>query len=153
MIAPIPQTDVMAIWSTIPEVEQTICYRVANGSLNKEVARDLRMPLRTVEDRRRAAMKRIGGRDITDLVRFVVKVETMLAMEGEFMKAETYPIYKIGILKSTDTQCADESQAIAAAHALADEEDETVTVFIKRGWNQQFRPLHMIQPSQGMVTL
>jgi hypothetical protein len=27
-------------------------------------------------------MKRIGGRDITDLVRFAVKVETILSQEG-----------------------------------------------------------------------
>jgi FixJ family two-component response regulator len=72
----------MAIWSTIPSVERDICNLVAHGSLNKEVSRDLRMPIRTVEDRRRNLMRRIGGRDITDLVRFAVKVETILMQEA-----------------------------------------------------------------------
>ena len=57
--------------------ERKILQLVAQGKLNKEIAFEIGAPLRTVEDRRRRLMTKIGAESIVDLVRFALSVEQL----------------------------------------------------------------------------
>lgn len=57
--------------------ERKILQLVAKGKLNKEIAFEIGAPLRTIEDRRRRLMSKIGADSIVDLVRFALSVEQL----------------------------------------------------------------------------
>lgn len=57
--------------------ERKVLQLVAQGKLNKEIAFEIGAPLRTIEDRRRRLMSKIGADSIVDLVRFALSVEQL----------------------------------------------------------------------------
>ena len=65
------------IWDSINPEERRILQLVAQGKLNKEIAFEIGAALRTVEDRRRRLMAKIGADSIADLIRFAVRVEEL----------------------------------------------------------------------------
>lgn len=58
--------------------ELVVMERVVSGQLNKAIARDLGMSLRTVEGRRHNAIQKIGATSLPDLVRLYVELEQVL---------------------------------------------------------------------------
>lgn len=71
------------IWNAINSEERQILQLVAQGKLNREIAFEIGVPLRTIEDRRRRLMTKIGAVSIVDLIRFAVRLEE-LNQSGEF---------------------------------------------------------------------
>ena len=63
------------VWQSFTPDEQKLMFLVAEGKLNKEIAFELGSPLRTIEDRRRRLMTKIGATSIVDLVRFAIRIE------------------------------------------------------------------------------
>ena len=72
---------VIRIWQSFNTDERQVLQLVAEGKLNKEIAFAIGAPVRTIEDRRRRLMAKIGADSIVDLVRFAVSVEQM-AQQG-----------------------------------------------------------------------
>lgn len=62
-------------WRRLTAEERQIIQGVASGYLNKEIAFRIGAPLRTIEDRRRRVMEKIGGRSVADLIRFAIRIE------------------------------------------------------------------------------
>ncbi len=76
--------DVMrAALSTLTDEERRVLELITNGMLNKQVALKLRVSTRTVEDRRRRIIKKLGVESFAELVRFVVKTEEAVASKSE----------------------------------------------------------------------
>jgi two-component system, LuxR family, response regulator FixJ len=57
--------------------EREVLDRIAGGMANKQVAHELGISVRTVEDRRRRIMKKMGSVSFADLMRLVVKEEEL----------------------------------------------------------------------------
>lgn len=69
--------QIRRIWGTINAEERQILQLVAQGKLNKEIAFLIGSPIRTIEDRRRRLMSKVGADSIVDLIRFAVRVEEL----------------------------------------------------------------------------
>lgn len=81
---------IQQIWKSINAEERQILELVSHGKLNKEISFEINVPLRTIEDRRRRLMAKIGASSVVDLIRFAVHLEE-LAEEGatpQMMPAE-----------------------------------------------------------------
>ncbi len=61
--------------ATLTDGERRVLELIAEGRANKQVARALDIGLRTVEDRRRRVMRKLGVESFAELMRFIVKVE------------------------------------------------------------------------------
>ncbi|MDB5346888.1 MAG: fixJ [Schlesneria sp.] len=72
---------IQLVWKSINTEERHILELVSHGKLNKEIAFEINVPLRTIEDRRRRLMAKIGATSVVDLIRFAVRLEE-LAEEG-----------------------------------------------------------------------
>ncbi|MBS0207184.1 MAG: response regulator transcription factor [Planctomycetes bacterium] len=68
---------IVQIWDAINPEERRILKLVGQGKLNKEIAFEIGAALRTIEDRRRRLMAKIGAESIADLIRFAVRVEEL----------------------------------------------------------------------------
>lgn len=68
---------IIQIWDAINPEERRILKLVGQGKLNKEIAFEIGAALRTIEDRRRRLMAKIGAESIADLIRFAVRVEEL----------------------------------------------------------------------------
>lgn len=66
---------IQQICSSFNLEERQVLQLVAQGKLNKEIAFEIGAPLRTIEDRRRRLMIKIGAQSVVDLVRFAIRVE------------------------------------------------------------------------------
>ena len=62
--------------------ERQILELVSHGKLNKEIAFEINVPLRTIEDRRRRLMAKIGATSVVDLIRFAVRLEELAEERG-----------------------------------------------------------------------
>jgi two-component system response regulator FixJ len=71
------RTRIVTVWASINTEERQILQMVAQGKLNKEIAFQVGVPLRTIEDRRRRLMAKVGADSIADLIRFAVRVEDL----------------------------------------------------------------------------
>jgi FixJ family two-component response regulator len=69
------------IWKSINAEERQILELVSHGKLNKEIAYEINVPLRTIEDRRRRLMTKIGATSVVDLIRFAVRLEELAQEE------------------------------------------------------------------------
>lgn len=67
--------ELKRVWQSFTPDERKLLFLVAEGKLNKEIAFELGSPLRTIEDRRRRLMAKIGAASIVDLVRFAIRIE------------------------------------------------------------------------------
>jgi len=63
--------------TTLSEREREVFHRVAVGDMNKMIAQDLGISVRTVEVYRSQIMKKLDVRTLAQLVRIKIKVETM----------------------------------------------------------------------------
>jgi len=61
--------------ASLTETERKVLELIAKGDLNKQFARGLGIGLRTVEDRRRRVMQKLGVKSFAELMRFIVEVE------------------------------------------------------------------------------
>jgi FixJ family two-component response regulator len=65
------------IWKSFNAEERQVLRLVSAAKLNKEIAFELGVPLRTVEDRRRRLMNKIGAATVVDLIRFAIRIEEL----------------------------------------------------------------------------
>ena len=68
---------VKQIWGSFNLEERQVLTMVAQGKLNKEIAFETGAPLRTIEDRRRRLMTKLGASSVVDLVRFAILLEEL----------------------------------------------------------------------------
>lgn len=61
---------ILARWKTLNENEREVVEHVVAGEMNKTIAKKLQVAERTVEARRSKVMKKLGLRNVPDLVRF-----------------------------------------------------------------------------------
>ncbi len=66
---------VLQISDSLSEDERQILKLVAAGRLNKEIAFEIGIPLRTLEDRKRRLMTKVNADSVADLIRFSIRVE------------------------------------------------------------------------------
>ncbi len=66
---------VLQISGSLGDDERQILKLVAVGKLNKEIAFEIGIPLRTLEDRKRRLMTKVGAESVADLIRFSIRVE------------------------------------------------------------------------------
>ena len=66
---------VLQISGSLGEDERQILKLVAVGKLNKEIAFEIGIPLRTLEDRKRRLMTKVGAESVAELIRFSIRVE------------------------------------------------------------------------------
>lgn len=66
------------IFATLTDRELEVLRRIAQGQPNKQVALALSVSVRTVEDRRRRIMQKVGSQSFAELMRLVVKAEQFL---------------------------------------------------------------------------
>lgn len=57
--------------------EVHVMERIVEGALNKVIARDMGLSLRTVEGRRASVLKKVGAASVPELVRQYVEIETV----------------------------------------------------------------------------
>ncbi len=69
------QDVVRDVLASLTDDERRVLELIANGLANKQVARALDIGLRTVEDRRRRVMQKLGVKSFAELMRFVVNAE------------------------------------------------------------------------------
>ncbi|MDA1163864.1 MAG: response regulator [Planctomycetota bacterium] len=65
-------------FSQLKEDELVVLERVINGDLNKVIAKDLTISLRTVETRRHNLLEKVGVSSVSELVRLYVELEQHL---------------------------------------------------------------------------
>jgi len=68
---------IIRICTSFHPEEREVLNLVAQGKLNKEIAFEIGAPLRTIEDRRRRLMNKIGAESMAELIRFAVRVEEL----------------------------------------------------------------------------
>lgn len=68
----------LARFEQLKPEELIVMERVVSGQLNKTIAKDLGISLRTVEGRRHNAIEKIGANSLPDLVRLYVELEQIL---------------------------------------------------------------------------
>lgn len=66
---------VLQISGSLGDDERQILKLVAVGKLNKEIAFEIGIPLRTLEDRKRRLMTKVGAESVANLIRFSIRVE------------------------------------------------------------------------------
>jgi len=69
--------QIQQVWASITAEERQILQLVAQGKLNKEISFQIGSPIRTVEDRRRRLMTKVGAESIVDLIRFAIRIEEL----------------------------------------------------------------------------
>ena len=75
--------------------ERNVLTLIAQGKLNKQVARKLGLSVRAVEDRRHRVMQKLKSESFADLMRFVVNAEHV-ALEGPHQNVAMYSPLKQG---------------------------------------------------------
>lgn len=70
---------------TLSSDEVSVMVRIINGVLNKVIAKDLGISLRTVESRRASVLKKVGVSSVPELVRLYVELETSCGRPPEQM--------------------------------------------------------------------
>ena len=66
---------VLQISESLGEDERQILKLVAAGKLNKEIAFEIGIPLRTLEDRKRRLMTKVGAESVAKMIQFSIRVE------------------------------------------------------------------------------
>ena len=75
--------DLLQRFSTLKPEEVEVMTRIVRGTLNKVIAHDLKISLRTVETRRHNILEKTGSDSVAELVRAYVKLETVLGRSPE----------------------------------------------------------------------
>jgi len=76
-------SDVLAKFKTLTDDEISVMVRIVGGVLNKVIAKDLSISLRTVESRRASVLKKIDVTSIPELVRLYFELESAYGRKPE----------------------------------------------------------------------
>ncbi len=71
--------------------EVHVMERIVEGALNKVIARDMGLSLRTVEGRRASVLKKVGAASVPELVRQYVEIETVYGRRPSELLLEPQP--------------------------------------------------------------
>lgn len=71
-------TALLDRFSTLKDDELTVLERIITGTLNKVIAKELSISLRTVETRRANVLQKVGVSSVPELVRLYVELEQIL---------------------------------------------------------------------------
>lgn len=75
--------DLLERFSKLKPEEVEVMTRIVRGTLNKVIAHDLKISLRTVETRRHNILEKTGSDSVAELVRAYVQLETVLGRSPE----------------------------------------------------------------------
>lgn len=71
------QAELLARFRDLTPEEVHVMERIVEGALNKVIARDMGLSLRTVEARRASVLKKVGANSVPELVRQYVELENV----------------------------------------------------------------------------
>lgn len=66
----------MKVTATLSERETQIVRQIADGKTKKEIANELQLSVRTIENHTRNAFKKVGCRKSTELVKYYLSQNT-----------------------------------------------------------------------------
>ena len=75
--------DLLSRFQTLSAEEVEVMVRVVGGTLNKNIAKELSISLRTVETRRHNVLSKVGVLSVPELVRLYVELESNLGRPPE----------------------------------------------------------------------
>lgn len=80
--------DLLARFRTLTEDEAKVMVRIIQGTLNKNIAKELSLSLRTVETRRHNVLDKVGVSSVPELVRLYVELEKTMGRPPEELISE-----------------------------------------------------------------
>lgn len=75
--------DLLARFRTLTADEAKVMVRIIQGTLNKNIAKELSLSLRTVETRRHNVLNKVGVSSVPELVRLYVELEKTMGRPPE----------------------------------------------------------------------
>ena len=80
--------DLLTRFRTLSADEAKVMVRIIQGTLNKNIAKELSLSLRTVETRRHNVLKKIGVSSVPELVRLYIELEKTMGRPPEELLAD-----------------------------------------------------------------
>lgn len=79
----ISESTLMERWNKLTPAEVQVIEGIAQGQLNKTIAKNLQLSMRTVESRRSRILKKLGISSVPELVRFHLLVKQAMENKGK----------------------------------------------------------------------